>query len=826
MQISEKEAIAIEHKHQNLLKACKSCSKDELAWLEKAYTYAASKYGTRRKESGELMILHSLSVAFIVANEIGLKSSSVISALLHDIIDDPGQDDKTIAEYFGEDVAAIVKGFKKLSMFHSNKVSFQSENFRKLFLSMADDVRIIFIKLSHRLHDLRTFHDLPTDLQNLYLKDAIHLYTPIAHRLGLYKIKAELEDLSMKYTFPGQYNEIASTLRETKHQQEAYINRFIEPIKARLTRAGIKFEIKSRTKSIPSIKKKLDAQGVSINEIYDIFAVRVILTDVTSAKDSEFIEDFKKQLEKEGEPNTDKKTKAEKFAERKAAKKPLNHETAEAEIARIEKEKQDFANQFNADKIEYLELLHRERTACWETYSVIADTYQPNPKRLRDWITTPKASGYESLHTTVLGPDNRWVEVQIRTHRMDEVAEKGDAAHWKYKESAYGKSVNEWMLDIRNILDTMGAQRLDDGKISKIEPGTDSIYVFTPNGDLRELKAGATILDFAFDIHSDIGCKCIGAKINDKVYPIRQQLSNGDKVEILTVKNQKPNADWLNYVVTTKAKSRINRALRETKFAEAEAGKEILTRKLKNWKIDFNDRNISRIVKAFHFQKPIDLYYNIAINKVDLLEIKQVFTSIEESEVKEQDFDFGKDAFGDLLESQSEKDENYILIDAGVSGLNYSFAKCCNPIAGDKIFGFITVNHGIKIHRTGCPNAKQMLTKNPYREIEARWKDSKTMKFFVTNLKIVGSDRIALVNDITRIISDDLKVNMKELKFSTSGNNFIGLIKVQIRDADHLGFLKKKLMDIKGVSKVVRFDGRLLEPHAEEADFSELSPNM
>jgi GTP pyrophosphokinase len=825
-QISIKEKEAIEHKYLKLRQACKNCSQDELARLNEAFIYANDLYGNDRKESGELKISHSLSVALIVAGEIGLRSSSVISAILHDITDNAEQDYKMMKENFGEDIAAIVKGFKKLSMFHSDKVSFQSENFRKLFLSMADDVRIIFIKLAHRLHDLRTYRDLPENLQNLYLKDAIHLYTPIAHRLGLYKIKAELEDLSMKYTLPEQYNEIASKLRQTVNQQEAYINRFVQPLKGKLKNAGLKFEIKSRTKSIPSIKKKLDAQGVSIDEIYDIFAIRVILTDVTSLEDSEFIEDFKKQLEKEGEPSADKKTKAEKFAERKAAKISIDNQVIQEELSKIETEKLELANQFNADKKKYIDLLHHERTACWQAYSVIADTYQPNPKRLRDWITTPKASGYESLHTTVLGPDNRWVEVQVRTYRMDEVAEKGDAAHWRYKESAYGKSVNEWMLDIRNILDTLGAQRLDDGNISKIEPGKDNIYVFTPDGDLRELKAGATILDFAFDIHSDIGCKCTGAKINNKVYPIRQQLTNGDSVEILTVKNQKPNADWLNYVVTSKAKSRINRALREAKFTEAEAGKEILMRKLKNWKIDFNDKNVSRIVKQFHFQKPIDLYYNIAINKVDLLEIKQIFTTVEETEVKEGDFDFGKDAFEELLGSQSVKDENFILIDAGVSDLNYSLAKCCNPIAGDKIFGFVTVNHGIKIHRTSCPNAKQMLTNNPYREIAARWKDSKTKKFFVTNLKIVGSDRIALVNDITRIISDDLKVNMKELKFSTSGNSFIGLIKVQILDADHLGFLKKKLMDIKGVSKVVRFEGKLIEPNAKDVDFSELDPNV
>jgi len=805
-QISVKEKDSIEHKYHKLRQACKNCSEGELARLKEAFIYANDLYGNDRKESGELKILHSLSVAFIVASEIGLRSSSVISAILHDIIDNPDQDIKVINEKFGEDVAIIVKGFKKLSMLHSNKVSFKSENFRKLFLNMADDVRIIFIKMAHRLHDLRTFNDLPGDLQSLFLKDAIHLYTPIAHRLGLYKIKAELEDLSMKYTDPEKYNEIASKLCQTKNQQEAYIKRFVQPIKKRLIQDEVNFEIKSRTKSIPSIYDKLNLRGVSFEEVYDIFAIRIILTNILTKEEIEFIEEFKKLLEKEGDPKIDKKTKAEKFAERTAAKKPFTLQNADEELARIEKEKREFANRFIVDKKKYNQLLNLERTACWQAYSLIADIYQPNPKRLRDWTTTPKASGYEALHTTVNGPDKRWVEVQIRTQRMDEIAEKGNAAHWQYKESAYGKSVYDWMLDVRNILDTLGAQRLDEDGISKIEAGNDHIFVFTPKGDLRELKAGATILDFAFDIHTAVGCKCIGAKVNNKVFPIRQQLSNGDMVEILTVKNQKPNADWLNYVVTSKAKSRINRALREAKFTEAESGKEILMRKLKNWKIDFNDRNISRIVKAFHFQKPIDLYYNIAINKVDLLEIKQVFTTIEETEVKEPGFDIGKDAFEDLLESQSEKDENFILIDAGISGLNYSLAKCCNPIAGDGIFGFVTVNHGIKIHRKDCPNAKQMLSNNPYRKIVAKWKDSKTKKFFITNLKTVGIDRLGLVNNITQIISEDMKVNMKNLKFSATGKKFIGIIKVQVRNVDHLGYLMNKLRKIKGITKVIRFD--------------------
>ncbi len=804
--ITEKEEIAIQHKHYELVQTCKNCSETDLAKLEKAFRYASEVFGEDRKESGELQILHSLSIAQIVASDIGLKSSSIISAILHDVIDTADQDMKTIEGNFGKDIAAIVRGFKKLSSFHSEKLSIQSENFRKLFLSMVDDVRIIFIKMAHRLHDLRVYNDLPENLREMFLQDVVYLYIPIAHRLGLYQIMAELEDLTMKYSYPEQYNEITSKLRETRHQQKAYINRFVEPVKKRLKHAGVKFKIKSRTKSIRSIKKKMDYQGVPFDEVYDIFAIRVILTDALSKGEYLFIEEFKKQYEKEGDPNIKRKTKAEKFVERQAVKKPVTRASADEELIRLEKEKQQHMKKQIADKKKYNDLLLKEKTACWQTYSLIADTYQPNPKRFRDWISTPKASGYESLHTTVLGPDDKWVEIQIRTGRMDEIAEKGDAAHWRYKESAYGKNISGWMLDIRNVLDTMGAQKLDDGSVAKIDPGTGSVFVFTPKGDLRELRAGATVLDFAFDIHSGVGCTCTGAIINNKVYQIRHQLSNGDMVKIITSKNHKPNSDWLNYVVTSKAKNRINRALREEKFAGAEVGKHTLMRKFKSWKIDWNDKNIARTVKSFHFQKPIDLYYKIAIAKVDLLEIKQLFAVTEEVVDRDEDIEISKKALDGLIESQSEKDESYILIEAGVSGLNYSLAKCCNPMAGDRIFGFVTVNHGIKIHRYDCPNAKQMLERYPYREIKAKWKQTKTLKIFVTNLRIVGYDRVGLVNDITRIVSEDMKVNMKKLKFSTTGTKFEGKIKVQVRNVDHLGFLKRKLLGIKGVVKVVRFD--------------------
>jgi GTP pyrophosphokinase len=447
-----------------------------------------------------------------------------------------------------------------------------------------------------------------------------------------------------------------------------------------------------------------------------------------------------------------------------------------------------------------------EKTACWRVYSLITNIYTPNPKRLRDWISTPKTSGYESLHTTVLGPSDRYVEVQIRTRRMDDEAEKGVAAHWRYKESAYGKNVDVWMNDVRNVLENLGARQLDDGSASKIHINSDKIYVFTREGDLRELRTGATILDFAFDIHTDVGSKCTGGKVNDKVVPIRHELQNGDKVEIITSKRQKPNIDWLKYVVTSKAKARINRALREDKFKEAEHGKESLMRKLKNWKIDFSDQNINKVTKHYGFQKPIDLYFQIATGKVDLLEVKHLFSEPEETSLKSQTDNGNFELTEELIESQSEKDQGFILIEAGVTNLNYSLAKCCNPIAGDRIFGFVTVNHGIKIHRYDCPNAPQLLEKYPYRIIRSRWKESMSRHFFTSNLRILGLDRMGLLNDITKVITNDLKVNLKGMSFKTEGSNFEGNVKVQVRDVEHLAFLKLKLLKVKGVTRVVRFE--------------------
>lgn len=806
--ISEKEQNELNQRFLELKHICRNCSPEDVQKLDDAFRFAAALYQEKRKSSGELMISHGLSVATIVAGEIGLRAGSVIASLLHDIIDSPDENIDLVGKQFGNDVATIVRGFKKLSRFHSDKVKLQSENFRSLFVSMIDDVRIIFIKMAHRLHDLRNYESLPDDLKRAFLSDVQYLYIPIAHRMGLYQIKAQLEDLALRYTHPVEYAMIESRLNETRQQQDDYIRQFIRPVVEQLDQAALSYEIKSRTKSITSIRKKLETQNVQLEQVYDLFAIRVILTDILTKEDEEFIESFKNELETSGDPRNVRRSRKnrqkDELVQGNVAKKMPQPENADDQAILDEIRTQEI-QQFELRRKRFLDLLNLEKTACWQTYSIITNIYQPNPKRLRDWITTPKDSGYESLHTTVLGPDDRWVEVQIRTLRMDEEAEKGTAAHWKYKESAYGRNVDHWMVDVRNMLETIGTQRLDEQQAAKIDVTSGSIYVFTPTGDLRELRIGATILDFAFEIHTDVGCKCIGGKINGKIFPIRHVLSNGDQVEILTAKNQRPHSDWLNVVVTSKARNRIARSLREEKFKEAEVGKDILYRKFKNWKIELNDRELIKILKYFNFKKPVDLYYHIATEKIDVQEIKLLFKTSEELEEKFEKEEKVPD-FEELVESQSEKDQGYITIESGVTNLNYSLSKCCNPIAGDRIFGFVTVNQGIKIHRYTCPNAEQMLNRFPYRIIKARWREMNSMKFFITNLRVVGMDRVGLINDITKAISEDLKVNMKSINFQSLGSSFEGLIKVQVRDVEHLGYLKQKLLKIKGVIKVGRFD--------------------
>ncbi|MCU0370340.1 MAG: HD domain-containing protein, partial [Bacteroidales bacterium] len=542
--ISEADIQKIKVKYEALLAATQGLLKEEeRRLLDQAFEYAGEIYGDNRHLTGELLICHVLSVARIAAEEMGLGINPVVAALLHDALISQSASLEDIRKKFGVVVAEMVKSYARVSELPTDKVSLQSDAFRKLFLAVVNDIRVILLKLAHRLRDLRMIDKLPDNYRTRYISEVNHLYSPIAHRLGLYRVKKELEDLSMKYTQPEVYQQIAQSIRDTESKRNAFINEFIAPIQRELIKNGLEFEIKGRPKTIPSIWQKMQKQDVGFEQVYDLFAIRIILNSP-----------------------------------------PEN-----------------------------------EKSDCWRAYSLVTNIYPPNPKRLRDWISSPKASGYESLHTTVKGPHDRWVEVQIRTARMDEIAEKGQAAHWKYKGFGSKEDTERWMLQVRDIIEHPEQLAFDEGEKVLRNQKPDKVFVFTPNGDLKELDEGATVLDFAFEIHTNVGYSCTGAKVNNKIVPLKQVLENGDKVEIITSKIQKPKMDWLNYVITTKAKNKIKRALKEEQFLEAEKGNEILRRKFKNWKITFNDENIDRLIKKYKLSSSIDLYGLIYQEKIDLL---------------------------------------------------------------------------------------------------------------------------------------------------------------------------------------------------------------
>jgi len=554
------------------------------------------------------------------------------------------------------------------------------------------------------------------------------LYIPIAHRLGLYKIKTELEERVMLYEHPDVFREIEYKIRETKSKRELYIKEFIDPIERELIKQGIDSEIKWRTKSVPSIWAKMKRQDVPFEEVYDLFAIRIIL------------------------------------------KSKLN----------------------------------KEKELCWKVYSIVTDLYPPDPKRLRDWISTPKASGYESLHTTVMGPRNRYVEVQIRTERMDDVAERGQAAHWQYKGVMKKKSTENWLSQVRNILENPDQVKPDLAYKTDDETKKKNVFVFTPKGDLKELPAGATVLDFAYEIHTDVGAQCKGAIINDKVVPIRYQLKNGEKVSILTSKNQRPKLDWLAFVTTGKAQAHIKRHLKEHKYKEADIGKEILHRKLKNWKIKSTEDLINKLVRHYKLDTGIDLYYMVAEEKLDLLEIKKVLLQFVEAEHNKQKPEV-KEAEKKVEKETGDKQEKDILfIGENLKNVNYHLAKCCNPIPGDSVFGFVTVQGSITIHRFNCPNAKRLYELYPYRIIAVKWVQSKELGTSVINLKITGSDELGVVGSITKVITDDLRVNMRSINFKTKGKRFEGFVTVMVKDHEHLNQLIFKLKKVPGVEKVIR----------------------
>lgn len=728
LKFSDQEKKMIKQKYSLLLNTCKHLlGKNDIQKIRKALDHVIDYHKDTRRKSGEPYLYHPIDVAQIAAEEMGLGPISIISALLHDTMDFQNYSEKQVIKDFGSEVNDIILGLNKISSLYTSKITLNSQNFIKLLLAISNDVRIILLKLADRLHNMRSMEQIPTEKQIKISEETKLLYSPIAHRLGLYNIKTELEELSMKYLESEIYKSISKKINESKKEREAFIKLFSTPILKELDNKNIEYEIKGRPKSISSIWNKMKTKKVEFEEVYDLFAIRIIL-------------------------------------------------------------KGNLAD---------------EKSACWNIYSFVTNMYQPDPLRLRDWISSPKDSGYESLHTTVLGPENRWVEVQIRTERMDEIAEKGHAAHWKYKETGSKHSTDIWLAKIRELLENPKGRALEDSESAKVELYKDDIFVFTPTGDIKKLKSGATVLDFAFAVHTNIGKTCMSAKINNKIVPIKYQLKNGDTVEIITSKNQKPTQDWLQFVTSSRSKQKIKRILKEEEYKQAEIGKEMFARKLNQLKINANDDLMFKLLGHFKYKNVYQLYQDIAVEKLDLTEVKDFvvdFTSPEQKTTEKT----ANLKIEDFTHTKVELKKDFLLLDKKLENIDFKLAPCCNPIFGDNIFGFVTVGSGTKIHRNNCPNAKQLRERYPYRIIEARWAHTDRNTAFLTMIEITGIDKMGIVNNISKVISSDLQVDMRSITVKTEEGIFNGRISVYVNNVDHLGILVKNLLKIKGVLKVDR----------------------
>ncbi|MGI4022601.1 MAG: RelA/SpoT family protein [Janthinobacterium lividum] len=725
----EAEKKEILKRYRALLRACKATlQKGDERMIRKAFEVAVESHQDMRRKSGEPYIYHPIAVAHIAADEIGLGPTSIACALLHDVVEDTDVTLDDIERDFGKKVAKIIDGLTKISGVFDTNSSLQAENFRKMLLTLADDVRVILIKLADRLHNMRTMEFMPRDKQLKLSSETIYLYAPLAHRLGLYAIKSELEDLSMKYMEPETYQFIKKKLNEKKAEREKFIRDFIEPVNKVLETQELTADVFGRPKSIHSIWNKMKKKNIPFEEVYDLFAIRIILDST-----------------------------------------PEN-----------------------------------EKADCWKAYSDVTDIYRPNPDRLRDWISSPKANGYESLHTTVMGPRGQWVEIQIRTTRMNEIAEKGFAAHWKYKESSSESGLDLWIHKVREMLKSPETNALDFLDDFKMNLFSDEIFIFTPKGALVQLPLNATALDFAFEIHSDVGARCIGAKVNHKLVPLSYKLQNGDQVEIITSSKQQPKEDWLNFVVTAKAKSKIKSALKEEKRKIAENGKEILERKLKSLKISYTSDNLYKLSYFFKLQSTQDLFYNVAQGLIDLKDLKEFVVSekVVENRPPEK---IEAEQIQSLIRNVKTKDSDILLIGEDMQKIDYRLATCCNPIPGDDVFGFVTVGEGIKIHQTNCPNATKLMSNYGYRIIKAKWTNQQELAF-LTGLRIKGIDDVGLINKLTTVISNDFKVNMRSLTVDSNDGIFEGSIMVYVHDKEHLDNLIKKLKLVRGVTSVSRFD--------------------
>jgi len=699
--------------------------------IRKAFDIALDAHKDQRRKSGEPYIYHPIAVAKIVAKEIGLGAMSIACALLHDVIEDSDYTYEDLKKIFGERIASIVNGLTKISIMNHQNISVQSENYRKLLLTLSEDFRVILIKIADRLHNMRTLESMAPDKQKKIASETVYIYAPMAHRLGLYNIKSELEDLSLKYNNPEVFNEITEKLELAKESREKYIEEFKREVSDRLKDEGLNVTIKGRAKAISSIYRKILKQGVSFEEVFDNYAIRIIYK--SDAKNEKFL--------------------------------------------------------------------------AWKIYSIVTDVYHSNPSRMRDWITQPRSTGYESLHLTVLGPDKKWIEVQIRSERMDDIAEKGVAAHYKYKEgykqSSDDRNFEKWVTEIRDVLEQQQnlttSELLDNIKLNLYSK---EVFVFTPKGEIKILPTNATALDFAFAVHSDLGMKCLGAKINGKLVPISYILQNGDQVDILSSQNQKPKFDWLDFVVTSKAKSKIKSYLNSEKNSLVEEGKEILQRKLRHAKINFNDEEINKLQKFFNLKTSQELFLKFQTNELDASSLRKYIES--------------KNVFNNLLsrfKRTTNKNQHYeepkeINLDMIVFGkdeekLNYSYAKCCTVIPGDKIFGFITISEGIKVHSDNCPNAINLRAQYDYRVIPAKWVNEESFKNRI-KIEIEGLDRMGMINDITAVISGAMGMDMKSMSIESNNGVFTGNINLEVKNRSQLDETFKKLKGINGVSKVVR----------------------
>lgn len=686
--------------------------------------------GVRRDVFGLNPILTSLQTARITVDEIGLRRDGVIATMLYGCLGDNLGTVEKIRQDFGDDVARIVHGLIRIQKLYEKNPVIESENFRNLLLSFAEDMRVILIMIADRVNIMRQIRDTPNkEAQHEVSEEASYLYAPLAHKLGLYTLKSELEDLSLKYLEHDAYYMIKEKLNATKQARDAYIDRFIGPVKTRLEEAGLKFHIKGRTKSIHSIWQKMKKQQCGFEGIYDLFAIRIILDSP----------------------------------------------------------------------------LEREKQQCWQVYSIITDMYQPNPKRLRDWLSVPKSNGYESLHITVLGPENKWVEVQIRTERMDDIAEHGLAAHWRYKGIKSGGQMDEWLANIRSALEAGDGLQVMDQFRMDLTP--DEIYAFTPKGDLFKFPAGVTVLDFAYRIHSKIGNSCVGGRVNGKVVSMRQELHSGDSVEIITQGNQSPKRDWLNIVKTSKAKSKIRLALKETQAKDGLYAKELLERRFKNKKVEIEESVMGHLIKKMGFKETSDFYRQIADGKLDPNEVIERYVAVRDhlqNATKEHETVSAENfSFESPDEELTHGDDDVLTIDQNLKGIDYQLAPCCHPIYGDPIFGFVTAGGGIKIHRTDCPNAAEMRRRFGYRIVKARWSGKGQSKYAIT-LRVIGNDDIGVVSNLTNVISKDEKIVMRSINIDSHDGLFSGNLVVQLEDTTRLQSLIKKLKAVKGVRDVSR----------------------